>query len=148
MRWRRSIGTSPRSGVQTSAGLYSSISRSSFSQSRFPSHDQFLDPLRGVQIRCHLQGELAVSQNPHFQFDAFDVGPRAKESVGTLPKARNLSCWRYGMSKESPLDDPRQKTDQGSHSQTDKPWEGNPEKEQRSGTKKSDPDKWQETNTH
>jgi hypothetical protein len=52
------------------------------------------------------------------------------------------------MSKESSLDDPRQKTDQGSHSQTDKPWEGNPEKEQRSGTKKSDPDKWQETNTH
>lgn len=52
------------------------------------------------------------------------------------------------MSRESPLDDPRQRTDQGSHSQTDKPWKGNPEKEQRSGTKKSDPDKWQETNTH
>jgi hypothetical protein len=52
------------------------------------------------------------------------------------------------MSKDSPLDDPRQKTDKGSHSQTDKPWNGNPEKEQRSGTKKSDPDKWQETNTH
>jgi len=43
---------------------------------------------------------------------------------------------------------PRQKTDQGSHSQTDKPWEGNPEKEQRSGMKKSDLGKWQETNTH
>ena len=52
------------------------------------------------------------------------------------------------MSKESPQDDPRQKTDQGSHSQTDKPWKGNPEKEQRSGTKEFDPDKWQETNTH
>jgi len=35
------------------------------------------------------------------------------------------------MSKESPADDPRRKTDQGSHSQTDKPWKGNPEKEQR-----------------
>ena len=42
------------------------------------------------------------------------------------------------MSKETPLDDPRQQTDQGSHSQTDKPWKGNPEKEQRPGTKKSD----------
>lgn len=52
------------------------------------------------------------------------------------------------MSKESPLDDPRQHTDQGSHSQTDTPCKGNPEKEQRPGTKKSDPDKWQETNTH
>ena len=52
------------------------------------------------------------------------------------------------MSKESPLDDPRQKTDQGSHSQTDKPWKGNPDMDQRSGTKKSDTDKWQETNTH
>jgi hypothetical protein len=52
------------------------------------------------------------------------------------------------MSKEFPQDDPRQKSDQGSHSQTDKPWKGNPEKEQHSGTKRSDPDKWQETNTH
>jgi len=52
------------------------------------------------------------------------------------------------MSKETPKDDPRQQTDWGSHKQTDKPWKGNPEKEQRSGTKKSDPDKWQETNTH
>jgi len=33
------------------------------------------------------------------------------------------------MSKESPIDDPRQKTDQDSHSQTDKHWEGNPEKQ-------------------
>jgi hypothetical protein len=52
------------------------------------------------------------------------------------------------MSKETPKDDPRERTDQGSHRQTEEPWNGNPEKEQRSGTKKSDPDKWQETNTH
>jgi hypothetical protein len=52
------------------------------------------------------------------------------------------------MSKETPKDDPRQQTDDGSLKQTDKPWKGNPEKEQRSGTKKSDPDRWQETNTH
>jgi hypothetical protein len=51
------------------------------------------------------------------------------------------------MSKETPEDDPRQ-NDQGPHSQTNEPWKGNPEKEQRSGTKKSDPDKWQESNTH
>jgi hypothetical protein len=52
------------------------------------------------------------------------------------------------MSKETPKDDHRQLTDWGSHKQTDEPWKGNPEKERRSGTKKSDPDKWQETNTH
>jgi hypothetical protein len=52
------------------------------------------------------------------------------------------------MSKETPKDDPRQRTDLGSHKQTDKPWKGKPEKEQRSGTKKSDPDQWQETYTH
>ena len=52
------------------------------------------------------------------------------------------------MSKETPKDDPRERTDSGSTAQTDKPWKGNPEKEQRSGTKKSDPDLWQETNTH
>jgi hypothetical protein len=32
------------------------------------------------------------------------------------------------MGKEAPADDPREKTDHGSHRQTDKPWEGNPEK--------------------
>jgi hypothetical protein len=52
------------------------------------------------------------------------------------------------MSKESPADDPRQRTDEGSHSQTDKPWKGSPEKEQHSGVKKSDVDRGQETNTH
>jgi hypothetical protein len=52
------------------------------------------------------------------------------------------------VSRETPKDDPRDRTDWGSASQTDKPWKGSAEKEQRSGTKKSDPDKWQENNTH
>jgi hypothetical protein len=52
------------------------------------------------------------------------------------------------VSKETPKDDPRDRTDWRSSSQTDKPWMGNPEKEQRSGTQKSDPDKWQETSMH
>ena len=37
----------------------------------FQVSDQLLDPLRGVRVRRHLPGELAVSQNLHFQFDAF-----------------------------------------------------------------------------
>ena len=52
------------------------------------------------------------------------------------------------MSKEKPTDDPRQKTDWGSHEQTDKPWKGNPEKEQRPGSEKHDLEKWHETSTH
>jgi len=52
------------------------------------------------------------------------------------------------MSKEKPTDDPRQQTDWESHKQTDKPWKGNPEKEQRSGVSKPDLEKWHETNTH
>jgi hypothetical protein len=51
------------------------------------------------------------------------------------------------MNKEMPKDDPRQQSDWNSAKQTEKPWKGNPEKEQRSGTTKSDPDRWQETNT-
>jgi hypothetical protein len=45
------------------------------------------------------------------------------------------------MSKETPVDDPRQQTDWGSHKQSDKPWKGNPEKEQRSGGPKRDLEK-------
>ena len=52
------------------------------------------------------------------------------------------------MSKENPADDPRQRTDPDDYSQADQPWKGIPEKEQKPGTKKSDPDQWQETKTH
>ncbi|WP_445220546.1 hypothetical protein ACKWRH_11100 [Bradyrhizobium sp. Pa8] len=52
------------------------------------------------------------------------------------------------MSKERPTDDPRHQNDWGSHTQTDKPWKGNPEKEQKSGETKPDLEKWQETKTH
>ena len=48
------------------------------------------------------------------------------------------------MSKETPKDDPRQKSDRGSHRQTEKPWKGNPEKEQRNDEAKIDLEKWRE----
>jgi hypothetical protein len=52
------------------------------------------------------------------------------------------------MSKQPPFDNFEQQTERGSHAQTRKPWEGNPEPEQRSATKRSGPDKWKETDTH
>ncbi len=52
------------------------------------------------------------------------------------------------MSKETSKDDPRQCTDEGSHAQTDKPWKGNPEKEQRNDDTKIDLEKWQKSDTH
>ncbi|MBR1300623.1 hypothetical protein [Bradyrhizobium sp. AUGA SZCCT0042] len=52
------------------------------------------------------------------------------------------------MSKETPKDDPRERTDQGSHAQTDKPWKGNPEKEQRNDGAKIDLEKRQKSGTH
>jgi hypothetical protein len=52
------------------------------------------------------------------------------------------------MSKETPKTDPRQRTDAGSNKQTDQPWKGNPEKEQRNGDTKPDLEEWHESNTH
>jgi hypothetical protein len=52
------------------------------------------------------------------------------------------------MSKDTPKTDPRERSDWGSPKQTDQPWKGNPEKEQRNGGEKPDLEKWQETNTH
>jgi hypothetical protein len=52
------------------------------------------------------------------------------------------------MSKETPKTDPRERTDWGSSKQTDKPWKGNPEKEQRNSDEKIDLEKWHETKTH
>ena len=52
------------------------------------------------------------------------------------------------MSKEAPADDPHQKTDEGSLKQTDKPWKGPREKEQKPSDHTPDLKKWQETPTH
>ena len=53
------------------------------------------------------------------------------------------------MNKEKPVTpDPGEPTDWGSHAQTKEPWKGNPEKEQRSGDKKHDLEKWRESGTH
>ena len=52
------------------------------------------------------------------------------------------------MSKERPTDDPRNRNDEGSHSQTDKPWKGNPEKEQASDEPEFDLEKWHDSKTH
>ena len=52
------------------------------------------------------------------------------------------------MSKESPKDDPRQQTDETRHKQSDKPWQGNTEKEQAPPDKKIDLEGWQKSKTH
>jgi hypothetical protein len=52
------------------------------------------------------------------------------------------------LSRENPKDDPRQRTDKPSIKQTDAPWKGNPEKEQRSSVRKDDLEKWQRSDTH
>lgn len=52
------------------------------------------------------------------------------------------------MSKETPKDDPRQATDRKNTKQTDEPWNGPVEKEQRPGGPPPDLEKCQETNTH
>lgn len=52
------------------------------------------------------------------------------------------------MSKGKPKDDPRQRTDEDSFKQTDTPWKGNPEKEQRSHVDKDDLEGWHRSGTH
>jgi hypothetical protein len=52
------------------------------------------------------------------------------------------------ISKEAPLDDPRQQTDWKTTKQTDKPWTANPEKEQKPGGPPPNLEEWQQSNTH
>jgi len=52
------------------------------------------------------------------------------------------------MSKETPKTDPRQQRTDRSNKQTDKPWKGNPEKEQRNEDPKLDLEKWHKSSTH
>ncbi|QQO13242.1 hypothetical protein JJB99_28100 [Bradyrhizobium diazoefficiens] len=51
--------------------------------------------------------------------------------------------------RETPVDDPRQQSDLPTHRQTDKPWQGNPEKDQIDPKRPSiDLEKWQKSKTH
>jgi hypothetical protein len=53
------------------------------------------------------------------------------------------------MSREKPNDDPRQRTDWKTTKQTDEPWKGPIEKEQRSSPpSEEDLERWQKTNTN
>jgi hypothetical protein len=52
------------------------------------------------------------------------------------------------MSKENPNDDPRQHTDAKNTKQTDEPWKGQVEKDQKPGDSKPDLEKWHDTTTH
>ena len=52
------------------------------------------------------------------------------------------------MSEETRKTDPRQRADAGSNKQTDQPWKGNPEKEQRNGDIKPDLEECHKSNTH
>lgn len=52
------------------------------------------------------------------------------------------------MRRETPKDDPRQRSDRKSAKQTNQPWKGNPEKEQHSSVRKDDLERWQESDTH
>jgi hypothetical protein len=53
------------------------------------------------------------------------------------------------MSKEKPNDDPRRQTDWKSTKQTDQPWKGQVEKEQKPhGTAKPDLERWHDSDTH
>jgi hypothetical protein len=52
------------------------------------------------------------------------------------------------MSKERPNDDPRRHTDWKNTKQTDEPWKGPVEKEQKPGGPPPDLEKWHDANTH
>jgi hypothetical protein len=54
----------------------------------------------------------------------------------------------HQMSEETPKDDPRQATNSKNIKQTDQPWKGPVEKEQKRTGPPPDLEKWQETNTH
>jgi hypothetical protein len=53
------------------------------------------------------------------------------------------------MSKETPKDDPREQSDWPNKRQTEKPWKGNPEKDQlRPDRPAPDLEKWRDSGTH
>lgn len=78
-----------------------------------------------------------------------DANAGNNSAVAGRDHAKANPLKEISMSKETPKDDPRQKTDLPTHKQTDEPWRGNPEKDQVAPDRpKPDLEKWQRTNTH
>jgi hypothetical protein len=55
---------------------------------------------------------------------------------------------KQAMSKEKPNDDPRRQTDWGPARQTERPWNGPVEKEQKPERSKPDLERWHDSDTH
>ena len=73
--------------------------------------------------------------------EAGQMGPRNSSSPVASTKERK-------MSKETPKDNSREASDEKSMKQTDKPWKGPVEKEQKRTGPPSDLEKWQRSDTH
>jgi hypothetical protein len=73
---------------------------------------------------------------------AIDIRDKAVRHLAALPFKETI------MSQEKPNGDPRQRTDWKSSKQTDEPWKGPVEKEQKPAEAKLDLEKWHDTNTH
>jgi hypothetical protein len=67
--------------------------------------------------------------------DSFRAGKELFEAAGFV-------LWRNSYEQREAKTDPRERTDWGPFNQTDKPWKGNPEKEQRNSDEKIDLEKW------
>jgi hypothetical protein len=69
---------------------------------------------------------------------------------GTPPRRRHCRFAKEtAMSKERPTDDPRNESDWENTKQTDQPWKGLPEKDQRPHkTGKPDLERWKDSGTH
>ena len=91
-----------------------------------------------------------LDTRPPLRCEAYDAGALVAIALASFATARvkgRLGGKGAIMSKETPKDDPRKKTDPETFKQTDEPWKGNPEKEQ-APRSKPDLEKWQRTNTH
>jgi hypothetical protein len=99
--------------------------------------------------------ELARLEKRHLWLSRFEQHDRLPSVLDDLVEGTNRSQTSLApenpglaISKETPKDDPRQRSDKGSLKQTDKPRQGNPEKEQRSHVSKDDLEHWQKSDTH
>jgi hypothetical protein len=98
---------------------------------------RYADRQRGPKT-CSAQVVLAVA-----------FSEKIRSGMGNGRTASGLA-WHeeVPMSKENPNDDPRQRTDWKNTKQTDEPWKGQVEKEQKNTDGDIDLEKWHDTNTH
>jgi hypothetical protein len=109
-----------------------------------------LGALRSIEVRHLIPYKIRAPRGPMKMKEVpiRNAANRWRSARGTARARADYPVARCCMSKEKPTDDPREQSDWKTTKQTDQPWKRPLDNDQKSGVRKDDLEKWNESKTH